>query len=384
MSGPKKEYGYLGTAFGMSAVWFATHAGGGFATGNQEVNFYVKYGWTAFFLPIIAMIIVAWAHRNGLTIAKDYKTYDYKSFSKALYHPYEKYCSPIFELAFMANILIAVSTSIAGAGSLLKSALGIPYGIGIVSVGLVLLLLTTYGGDLVARVLRYKAYFLIVTLLLLTFLGLQAGAFNFQRILVTQESFGTGFKAAAWSALLYVGFQAFGVIPAVSVSHRIKTTRECNYFALFGALLNGVFLVAVSVMLLGFAPGILKETLPIYYVTEQLGISWLRVLYSVILFVALMGTAISFIYAAVARFENAWVGKGVFASLKARRTLISAVTMIICTGGSVFGLTALVVKGYGTLGYVGLFFVVLPEIIVGTIKIRKNARLRKEQGIVEA
>jgi len=63
----------LSAAFGMAAVWFGTHCGGGFATGNQEVNFYVKYGWYAVFLPIIAMILLGWAHRNALVLAKDYK-----------------------------------------------------------------------------------------------------------------------------------------------------------------------------------------------------------------------------------------------------------------------------------------------------------------------
>jgi uncharacterized membrane protein YkvI len=57
--------------------------------------------------------------------------------------------------------------------------------------------------------------------------------------------------------------------------------------------------------------------------------------------------------------------------------------MIVCTGVSVLGLTTLVVKGYGALGYVGLFFVVIPELTIGTMKIRKNAALRKQKGIVE-
>ena len=373
----------LSASFGMAAVWFATHAGSGFATGNQEVNFYVKFGWTTLFLPFLAMVVLGIAFRNGLAVAKDNHAHNYKTFADALYHPYEKVCTPIFEICFMANILIAVSASIAGAGSLLENTLGVPYGVGIVCVGLVLLLLTTYGGDLVARVLRYKAYFLIVTLLVLVILGLRLGAPNFSHIITTQENFGTGFQAAVWSAVLYLGFQSFGIIPIVSTARKITTTKECTLFALFGMLMNGTLLVLVSIMLLGYAPQILQETLPVYYVTQKIGFPWLEVLYSVILFIALLGTAISFIFTAVARFENSWKGKGVFTNIRARRVLISLLTMVICTLGSTFGLTALVQKGYGSLGYVGLVFVVLPELIAGTIKIRKKARERKEQGISE-
>jgi glycolate oxidase len=57
--------------------------------------------------------------------------------------------------------------------------------------------------------------------------------------------------------------------------------------------------------------------------------------------------------------------------------------MLLCTCVSLFGLTNLVVKGYGTLGYVGLFFVVIPELTIGMMKIRKNAALRKQQGLTE-
>jgi uncharacterized membrane protein YkvI len=183
--------------------------------------------------------------------------------------------------------------------------------------------------------------------------------------------------------MLYVGFQSFGLVPAISVSHKMTTTKECNAFGMFGVLLNGGFLAIMCIMLLGFAPGVLKETLPVYYATNQLGLPWLKIVYSVILFVALIGTAISFVYTSVARFEKAWKGSGVFESLRVRRILISITTMALCTSASIFGLTALVVKGYGSIGYFGLLFVVLPLLTVGTMKINKNVELRKQQGIIE-
>jgi uncharacterized membrane protein YkvI len=375
---------FLFISFSIAAVWFSTHCGGGFATGNQEVNFYVKYGWLSAVLPFIAMFFVAWTYRNALVLAKDHNVHDYKSFANVLYHPYEKVFSVIFELCFMANILIAVSTSIAGAGSLLQNAIGVPYFLGISGIGIILLLLTIFGAELIIRVLRYKAYFLIVTLVLLAYLGLQHGADKWQSFIATKETFGNDQWEAVLKAALYVGFQSFGLVPAVSVSHKITTTKECNMFGVFGVLLNGTFLAVMCIMLLGFAPGVLKETLPVYYATNQLGIPWLKVVYSVILFVALIGTAISFVYTSVARFEKAWKGSGVFESLRLRRIVISVTTMTLCTGASVFGLTALVVKGYGSMGYVGLAFVVLPLLTVGTVKIAKNAALRKQQGIIES
>ncbi|SFL88172.1 YkvI family membrane protein [Pelosinus propionicus] len=372
------------TSFAMAAVWFATHSGGGFATGNQEVNYFVKYGWYSVFLPLIAMLLLGWGHRNALVLAKDHKTYDYKSFCDALFHPYQKYFSIIFELGFIMLIVCGVSTSIAGSGALLKSSLGIPYGVGIVTVGTILLLLTIFGSELIVKVLSLKTYFIIITLLILCVLGIQMGAFNFQQVLASRETFGTSFGDAVWYMLIYIGFQAFTVLPIISVSHNIKTTKDCNRFMLFGTLLNGAFLAIICIMLLGFSPEVLNQTLPVYFVTTKLDLPWLKILYSVILFVALLGTAISLIFSTVARFEPVLIKRNIFKSLSTRRIFISLITIALCTGISVFGLTNIVVKGYGSVGYIGLFFVLLPEIIVGTIKIKKNAKLRREQRLNKA
>jgi uncharacterized membrane protein YkvI len=377
-----QKTGVVGTSFAMAAVWFATHCGVGFATGNQEVNYFVKYGWYSVFITVISMAILAWSYRNALVIAKDYKAHDYRSFADALYHPYEKYFSLVFEVGCILLTLVAVSTAIAGAGSLLQNTLGIPYGIGIASMGSILIVLTIFGAELIIRVLKYKTYFLIAVLSLLCYLGLQSAP-NLSHIFATQTTFDTSIWSAAWSMLIYIGFQALAVVPIISTSHKIKTTRECNLFGLFGLFLNGGFLAIVSIMLLGYAPEILKESLPVYYVTTQLGLPWLKIVYSVLLFVALIGTAVSVTFSIVARFENIQFLNNMIVNLRVRRATISAVTMIVCTGVSVLGLTTLVVKGYGALGYVGLFFVVIPELTIGTIKIRKKAALRKQLGIDE-
>lgn len=53
------------TAMGVSAVLFGFHVGGGFASGNQTVAFYVQYGWTAIFFPLIAVLIMNLVYRGG-------------------------------------------------------------------------------------------------------------------------------------------------------------------------------------------------------------------------------------------------------------------------------------------------------------------------------
>lgn len=370
---------------GMGAVWFATHAGAGFATGNQEVNFFVKFGWYAVFLPIISMLMLGWAHRNAMVIAKDNNAHDYKSYTNALFHPYEKYLGWIADLLFIGFLITGVCASIAGAASLINK-WGLPYGVGLVIVGVVLAILTTYGGDLVVRVLKYKAYFLIVSLALVTILGIKAGLPNIHQLMATKATFGQGFGTALWNMIVYAGFQSVTAFALVSISHNIKTTRQCNAFMLSGTLLNGIFLLAVVIMLFGYAPDILKQTLPVYTVATSLKIYWLQILYTAILFVALIGTGVGVTYSSVAFFQNLklWNKLGSrFDNLRVRRVCSSVFTIILCTCISVVGLTNVITQGYGNLGKIAIFLLLIPEIVVGTIKIRNAAKARAEQGIDE-
>ena len=45
-------------AFTVASVWFGTHVGGGFASGNQVIQYFSQYGITAAIYPLIAMGIL--------------------------------------------------------------------------------------------------------------------------------------------------------------------------------------------------------------------------------------------------------------------------------------------------------------------------------------
>ncbi|MGS0763351.1 YkvI family membrane protein [Syntrophomonas curvata] len=372
-------------AFGMAAVWFGTHCGGGFATGNQEVNFYVQYGWYAIPLGILAMLLLGYCHRNGLIFAKDNKTYDYKSYANALFHPYEKIFSPIFEIGYIILILCGVSAAVAGGAALLSKTTGIPYGLAIVIIGAILLVMTIFGSKLIIAASKYMTYFLLVAVGLTFFLGIKAGWVNFTHIMAARDTFGTSFGPALWKALVYVGFQSFTLMPIISCAQDVRSTKECNTFFGYGFAMNAIMLLLACVMLLGFSPQVLKETLPVHFVATSLGYSWMLAIYSLVLFIALVSTAVTLVFSMVARFENVWQpSSGIFENLRARRIAISILTTVICTSISIFGLTAIVVKGYGSVGYLGLLIVVIPGIFVAGYKNRKATELRAANGIDES
>lgn len=52
--------GTWAAGFSVASVWFGTHVGAGFATGNQVLSYFVNYGWTAVIFPLLSMGILAY------------------------------------------------------------------------------------------------------------------------------------------------------------------------------------------------------------------------------------------------------------------------------------------------------------------------------------
>lgn len=355
-------------AFSLAAVWFGTHCGGGFATGAQEVAYFVQYGTSAIWIPLISVILIGWTFRNAWELSRLHGTYDYKSYTKILYAPYESIFANIFEIAYIILLLMATGAAIAGAGSLINQLLNVPYSLGIIIVGLILLLFTIFGSDLVRNAATTMTIFLIVALSLITLLGIAKGAGNISNVINSNTNFsGASFGTILWKACVYAGFQTYLLSAVISVSEPLKTAKDTQMAAIIGIIINAAMLILVCIMLLGFSPQAIKETLPVYYAVGQLGQPWLYGLYSLILFFALISTGVTLIYAGVKRFEKTF-DAGL--TIRVRRIILSAAFMLLSLGISTFGLKAIVAKGYGSLGYVAIPLIILPNIIVGSIKIK--------------
>ena len=63
----KAAKGTWAAAFTVASVWFGTHVGGGFASGNQVVSYFAQYGMWAAVLPPC---------RNGHTRTGDVHRYE--------------------------------------------------------------------------------------------------------------------------------------------------------------------------------------------------------------------------------------------------------------------------------------------------------------------
>lgn len=111
-------------AFTVASVWFGTHVGGGFATGNQVIQYFVQYGWTAAIYPLIAMGILAYIMYVVMKFARLNGFDNYKDTWRALYP--KPWMEIFFEIFYIVILLAAVAAAVAGAGAVLQSYIGLP------------------------------------------------------------------------------------------------------------------------------------------------------------------------------------------------------------------------------------------------------------------
>lgn len=96
------------TIFSVAAVLFSTHAGGGFATGNQETQYFVTSGFSGIISAILAMILYTMTIREAIIMKNSRKLKNYKELFENLYHPFDK-LEWIFEVYF--HIMVGSSNS---------------------------------------------------------------------------------------------------------------------------------------------------------------------------------------------------------------------------------------------------------------------------------
>ncbi|MCR1955986.1 hypothetical protein NSA24_14415 [Clostridioides mangenotii] len=352
--------------FGVASVWFGAHVGGGFATGNQTMNFFVKEGWYTFWMPILIIGIIALVYRETMIMARNHKAYDYRTLSKKLYEPYDKVLSIVFEICYIIIVLLATGGSIAGAAALFAD-FGLSYNLGVVITGTILFILTIFGANLIRGASSLMTIIIVICLTLICYIGISANSGNFIELTTARYSTESIWHAL-WLGLKYAGFQAIVWSIVISVCQPLKTDKEINHTTIVGFILNSVMIVLSCMMLFAWLPGTTGETLPILYICKQIGKDWLVFVYTIVLLLAFISTGISCVFGAITRFENLIK---VPQNITVRRGLLSLCCMILSMAISLFGLTAIVQIGYGYTGVLGIFVVIIPVLTVGHMKNKK-------------
>ncbi len=371
------KLGAFGAVYGVAAVLFGSHAGGGFSTGNQEYQFYVRFGWVGPIFAVLAMVILTVALREAIVMYNNNDCKNYKDLFKVLYSPYPK-LEIIFEIYYYFIVIVAVGVVVAASSAVLQS-LGLSKTIGIMLVGVILLLLTIYGAKLVASAAGIMSIAILICCFYIFISGIGAKTTEIATIWTQRQFWGEkGFFEPLSLVFVYAGFQSV-VIPAITASSRelLSNRRQATGAMFLSFIMNAVALGLAVIMILGWASDIVAASstnLPTLYVAQHLNNEVILIAYQVSLFLCLMSTGVTCIFGMVKRFENAsklmWMKK-----IRQRRIFIAVLVMVAGMALGSAGLTNVVKYGYGSCGYLGIFAIIIPLLTVG---VYKNRKFKKE------
>lgn len=365
-----KEKVTWGTIFGVASVWFGAHAGGGFASGNQTMNFFVQYGWPAIFTPIIAMVVLAFVYRVIIIMCNQHQVSNYNAWSHKLYEPYDKVLSPLYEICNLGAGILATSASVAGAAAIINEMFHLPYMVCVIVLTAAIVVLSMFGAGLIAKASSVLVVLIVVSCVIISVCGLAAnGGHIIQDI---QSNYAPrGIVYPIWKSLTYSSFQIFSLLGTFGVAMQLKTEKNCNKATVLGFIINAGTLLLLTLLCLAYREDITGNTLPILTICKSLNNGLLTVLYTVSLFCAFISTAVSVVFGTIARFGK--YSEKVHMNQKLWNAIVGVIIVVVSMFAASFGLTAIVAVGYGYLGIIGIFLVAIPALIFGTKKI-KNFR----------
>lgn len=396
----KAAKGTWAAAFTVASVWFGTHVGGGFASGNQVVNYFSQYGWMAVVFPIIAMGILALCMYVVMKFAKLNGFTNYKDTFSALYP--KPWMEVFFEIFYIVILLAAVAAAVAGAGEVLANFFGVDYSVTSnklifnLLIVAVLIILSIFGVKLVVAASTVLSIAILISTAavviagfavdydaisaeLLAANGLQAAAYTDSPL-----------KAAFLGIVVYAAFQCVS-IPAMIAAGEGLTLKGIKRANILGWLMNGLALAASAAMLCRWYPllaalqagGVEGFTtaasgIPNQTVLTLVGIKWLMAIFSVLLFSAFVSTSVTLVFTMIQRFQGFCFPKAI-KSEKVRGVIVGCVVIGICFALSLLGLGNIIKYAYGYDGYYAILVIFIPVLIWGIPKVKALEKAKKAE-----
>ena len=382
---------FTSVSLGTAAVWFSTHCGAGFASGTQELQYFANHGWFGPLMPVFAIILIGLIYYVGLETARQTDTWNYDGWSKLAFDPIGKFCSLAMDFSIILTTIAASAASIASGAELISQTFNIPVFIGSIIMFAIITLICVFG----ETVVRKNAMVMTIAILIIISVVIVLGLVKFWPNIVelfsqryvnenatkwsvtgTDETVpGSFFNSMLW-ALTYVGFQ-FGAIGGISAAFKgARSKKESKGAIGAGIVMNALMLSGICLLIFSNMPSIYTDPsarkLPTVYIVNHLDAPILQVIYPLLLFLALITTAVGFTFGMVQRLDP-YVLKNMKNQF-ARKSIIAIVCLGICYAVSTLGLMWVVQVAYKYLGIFNWIFLIIPLLFLGYKNIGKRDR----------
>lgn len=327
----------------IAFTYIGTIVGAGFATGQEILRFFTRYGHWALLTILFSAILFIWLGTKMMMIARRIAADSFEDFNRHLFGARTGSAISLFTMI----ILIGVnSIMLAGAGAIFKEHLGLPYQLGLLLtiMGSYVLLRRGISGILQLNSLVVPLMLTLSLILVFNTLGVP-GADRFLFLPTDHTAF------TAWmSPLLYTSFN-LGMAQAVLVPLARHTDDERALIrgGILGGAGIGFMLLAAHFAMSSQMPGILQYEIPMGNIAIRLGPT-VQMIFLLLIFLEIFSTFIAGIYGVSVQLQQ---------RLPVAPALVSPLLMLICYVVSQFGFSSLLGTFYPIFGGLCLVWVVM-------------------------
>ncbi|TYP73739.1 YkvI family membrane protein [Paenibacillus methanolicus] len=327
----------------IAFTYMGTIVGAGFATGQEILQFFTRFGNWAVATIILATVMFIWLGTKMMLIASEINAKSYEDVNKVLFgERFGKWVSH-----FMLIVLFGVTAvMLAGAGSIFNEHWNISYQSGLLITLLLCFLLLRKGMNAILAVNS-----IVVPIMLLFTVFIVIDTMNTPEanrwILMTSDLS----PLAAWiSPFLYAAFNlSMSQAVLVPLGAETKDRKTILYGAWLGGIGIGFMLIAGHFALSAYMPGIQQFAIPMGAIARELG-SGIQWMYIFLIFAEIFTTLIADIYGLTLQLQERFKGS---------QTLIILSILLICYLLSQIGFGTLLSTLYPFFGLISLGWLAL-------------------------
>jgi uncharacterized membrane protein YkvI len=350
------------------AVFQSVMVGGGYGTGREIVEYFTRLGaWGGLLAFAVAFTVFAVVLALTFELSRLSRTYDYRSFFRVLLGR----GWVLYEILVVLMFLLILAVLASAAGNILRDELRVPYFAGIAIMLLAIGLLNFYGRELIARVLTFWSvvlYAMIITFFVFVFV--KAG----DQLL---GNLGSTAAADGWAASGFkYGVYNIAILPLLLYIARDFQSRS----EAFGSGFVAAAIALVPGLLFHFAffagyPQILEQPVPVYWLMQELGLSFLVLAYSLMLFGTFIETGAGLLQGINERVDVFLQEAGRKALPRLGHAGIAVVAVVVSALLSLAGITTLIAKGYGTMAWAFFAVYIIPLVTLGAYRVFRKPQV---------
>lgn len=349
------------------AVFQSVMVAGGYGTGREMVEYFTSYGFLGGLLGLaVSFVTLGVIMALTFEFARLFRVYDYRHFFLQL----TGRGWILYEILIILAFLLILAVLAAAAGNILRDKFGLPYGIGLSVMLVVIGVLTFFGRELITRALTYWSFFLYAVFIAF-FLSVFSGNWG----LISEAFSSAEILDGWWQNGLQYGLYNVAAAPLLLYVARVFETRAEAFSA--GAIAGAIAIVPAVIFQFAFFvayPEILDQAIPTYWLMEQLGMTVLMFFYSIMLFGTFIETGAGMLQGIIERID-AWLMETRGRRLSRTAHAMLAISSIVISAlFSLWGITNLIAKGFGTMAWLFLLIYVIPLITVGVYRIVRTNR----------